>query len=98
MLSCVAVWPLALVLNSARPLNPAACATATDHARSHAIKQAVDATTFATPTWATLEIELDTLPVFAIVDEAGERYTQQVYVDPQAAEDACELARKSSSA
>ena len=96
MLSCVAVWPLALVLNSARPLNPAACATATDHARSHAIKLAVDATTFATPTWATLEIELDTLPVFAIVDEAGERYTQQVYVDPQAAEDACELARKSS--
>ena len=57
---------------------------------------AVDANTFASPTWASLEIELDTLPVFAIVDEAGERSTQQVYVDPQAAEEACERARKSS--
>jgi len=82
MLSCVAVWPLALVLNSARPLNAAA------RPAGHAIKLAVDATTFASPTWASLEIELDTLPVFAIVDEAGKQQ-QQVYVDPQAAEDAC---------
>merc|ERR1740130_2065109 len=88
MLSCVAMWPLALVLNSARPAG---------HARSH-VKLAVDASTFASPTWASLEIELDTLPVFAIVDEAGERNTQQVYVDPQAAEESCERARKSSGA
>ena len=94
IISCVATLPLALVLNSAGPLN--AAARPAGHARSHAIKLAVDASTFATPQWESLAIELDTLPVFAIVDEAGELGTQQVYVDPQAAEEACELARKSS--
>ena len=94
MISSVATLPLALVLNSAGPLN--AAARPAGHARSHAIKLAVDASTFATPQWESLAIELDTLPVFAIVDEAGELGTQQVYVDPQAAEEACELARKSS--
>lgn len=102
MLSCVAAWPLALVLNPASfgfttsPMpSRATAARPAGHARSHAML-AVDANTFASPTWASLEIELDTLPVFAIVDEAGERSTQQVYVDPQAAEEACERARKSS--
>ena len=94
MISSVATLPLALVLNSAGPLN--AAARPAGHARSHAIKLAVDASTFVTPQWESLAIELDTLPVFAIVDEAGELGTQQVYVDPQAAEEACELARKSS--
>jgi hypothetical protein len=95
MLFCVACClPLALVLNSAGPLNDAA--RPAGHARSHAIKLAVDASTFASPSWDSLAIELDTLPVFAIVDEAGELSTQQIYVDPQAAEEACELARKSS--
>ena len=47
MISCVAVLPLALVLNSAGPLN--AAARPAGHARSHAIKLAVDASTFATP-------------------------------------------------
>ena len=79
--ACASVWPFALALNAAR---------------GHAIQLAVDASTFASSTWTSLVIELDTLPVFVIVNEAGQPYKQQFYVDPQAAEDACVQARESS--
>jgi len=89
MISCVALVPLALALNAATPAS---------RVRSRAVKLAIDSNTFASVEWTSLEIELDTMPVFTIVNEMGELFQQpphaaRYYVDPQAAEDACVLAR-----
>lgn len=55
---------------------------------------ASDADLLASTAWASLEIELDTLPVFAIVDEANQPLPPATfYVDAAAAEEALGLAR-----